>query len=114
MDIDLHPTLEDMIGDLTNAPQPVDIKLFSEDPNLLRHWAPIVADKISSVPGVVGRPERNRQHHFSSPETIYQRVQPSVTATSGFAPEEVATMMRELCCRVKRRPRLLVVNNRAV
>lgn len=50
LDIDLHQTLEDMIGDLTNAPQPVDIKLFSEDPDLLRHWAPMVADKISSVP----------------------------------------------------------------
>ena len=89
LDIDLHQTLEDMIGDLTNAPQPVDIKLFSEDPDLLRHWAPIVADKISSVPGVVGV-LNGIDDTISSPETVYH-IQPSVTATSGFTPEEVAT-----------------------
>ncbi|MGH9615984.1 MAG: efflux RND transporter permease subunit, partial [Acidobacteriaceae bacterium] len=88
LDIDLHQTLEDMIGDLTNAPQPVDIKLFSEDPDLLRHWAPIVADKISNVPGVVGV-LNGIDDTISSPETIYH-IQPSVTATSGFTPEEVA------------------------
>ncbi|EQD46608.1 acriflavin resistance protein, partial [mine drainage metagenome] len=89
LDIDIHQVLEDMIGDLTNAPQPVDIKLFSEDPDLLRHWAPIVADKISGVPGVVGV-LNGIDDTISSPETVYH-IRSSVTATSGFTPEEVAT-----------------------
>ncbi len=110
LDIDLHQTLEDMIGDLTNAPQPVDIKLFSEDPDLLRHWAPIVADKISNVPGVVGV-LNGIDDTISSPETIY-RVQPSVTATSGFTPEEVATDATALL-QGQTAPTPLVVNNRA-
>jgi CzcA family heavy metal efflux pump len=89
LDIDLHQTLEDMIGDLTNAPQPVVIKLFCEDPAMLRTWAPMVADKISGVPGVVGV-LNGIDDTISSPETVY-RIQPSVAATSGFTPQELAT-----------------------
>ncbi|MGB6931910.1 MAG: efflux RND transporter permease subunit, partial [Acidobacteriaceae bacterium] len=110
LDIDLHQTLEDMIGDLTNAPQPVDIKLFSEDPDLLRHWAPLVADKISSVPGVVGV-LNGIDDTISSPETVYH-IQPSVTATSGFTPEEVA-MDAGALLQGETAPTPLVVNNRA-
>ncbi|MGC1782445.1 MAG: efflux RND transporter permease subunit [Acidobacteriaceae bacterium] len=110
LDIDLHQTLEDMIGDLTNAPQPVVIKLFSEDPDLLRHWAPIVADKISSVPGIVGV-LNGIDDTISSPETVYQ-IRPSVTATSGFTPEEVATDANALL-QGQTAPTPLVVSNRA-
>jgi CzcA family heavy metal efflux pump len=110
LDIDLHQTLEDMIGDLTNAPQPVVIKLFSEDPDLLRHWAPIVADKISSVPGIVGV-LNGIDDTISSPETVYQ-IRPSVTATSGFTPDEIATDANALL-QGETAPTPLVVNNRA-
>jgi multidrug efflux pump subunit AcrB len=89
LDIDLHQKLEDMIGDLTNAPQPIVVQLFCEDPALLRHWAPLVADKISGVHGVVGV-LNGIDDTISNPETIYH-VNPSITATSGFTPEEVAT-----------------------
>ncbi|MGH9743066.1 MAG: efflux RND transporter permease subunit [Candidatus Acidiferrum sp.] len=110
LDIDLHQTLEDMIGDLTNAPQPVVIKMFSEDPSLLRHWAPIVADKVSGVPGVVGV-LNGIDDTISSPETVYH-VEPSVTAISGFTPEEVATDVSALL-QGQTAPTPLVVNNRA-
>lgn len=89
LDIDLHQTLEDMIGDLTNAPQPVVIKLFCQDPALLRQWAPVVADKISEVPGVVGV-LNGIDDTISSPETVYH-VNPLVAAANGFTPEELAT-----------------------
>ncbi|HUY80759.1 MAG TPA: efflux RND transporter permease subunit [Acidobacteriaceae bacterium] len=88
LDIDLHQTLEDTIGDLTNAPQPVVIKLFCENPATLRKWAPIVADKISKVPGVVGVLD-GIDNTISSPETIYH-IQPSVAAQNGFTPEELS------------------------
>jgi multidrug efflux pump subunit AcrB len=110
LDIDMHQTLEDMIGDLTNAPQPVVIQMFSEDSALLRHWAPIVADKISGVPGVVGV-LNGIDSTISSPETVYH-IQPSVTATSGFTPEEVATDANALL-EGQTAPTPLVVNNRA-
>lgn len=89
LDIDFHQTMEDMIGDLTNAPQPIVVKLFGDDPALLRHWAPIVADKIATIHGVVGV-LNGIEDTISSPETIYH-INPSIVATSGFTPDEVAT-----------------------
>src|SRR4029077_2583799 len=45
--------LEDNIGDLTGgAPQPIDIKLFGDDPALLAEKARQVAQAIAGVPGV--------------------------------------------------------------
>ena len=38
-----------MIGDLTGAPEPVVVKLFSQDPDLLSTWAPQVADALGKV-----------------------------------------------------------------
>lgn len=110
LDIDPHQTLEDMIGDLTNAPQPIDIKLFSEDPALLSHWAPIVADGIAKVPGVVGV-LNGIDNTISSPETIYH-LNPSIIATSGFTPQEVATDAQALL-EGKAATNPLVLNNRA-
>ena len=78
-----------MIGDLTSAPEPVDIKLFSEDPQLLAHWAPIVADKIKSIDGVVDVFDGIKDT-ISGPADVY-RVNPDVTARTGFTPEEVTT-----------------------
>ena len=37
-----------MIGDLTGAPQPIVIKLYSDDVDALKQWAPRVADTIGS------------------------------------------------------------------
>ncbi|HET7176760.1 MAG TPA: efflux RND transporter permease subunit [Gammaproteobacteria bacterium] len=53
LDIDLSQLMEDMIGDLTATPQPVEVKLFAEDDTLLNRTAPRVADAIGKVPGVV-------------------------------------------------------------
>ena len=44
IDVEFMQVLQDMIGDLTSAPEPMQIKLFSQDPDLLRQWAPRVAE----------------------------------------------------------------------
>ncbi|MBU2801944.1 efflux RND transporter permease subunit [Acidithiobacillus caldus] len=44
--------MEDLIGDLTAVPQPVEIKLFGSDPAVLERTAPRVAKAIARVPGV--------------------------------------------------------------
>lgn len=51
--IELLQLMEDLIGDLTSVPQPIEIKLFSEDAPLLDSLAPRVADTISKIPGIV-------------------------------------------------------------
>jgi multidrug efflux pump subunit AcrB len=43
----------DVIGDLTNNPSPIEIKLFCDDPQRLREAAARVKALIDSVPGVV-------------------------------------------------------------
>ncbi len=109
LDIDLHQTLEDMIGDLSNAPQPVVIKLFCEDPAILRHWAPIVAARISKVHGIVGVLD-GIDDTISSPETIYH-IHPEITAQSGFTPAEVAIDANALLQGVVA-PTPMIVNSR--
>ena len=46
VDVEFTQVLQDMIGDLSNAPEPIQIKLFSPDAALLRDWAPQVGDAI--------------------------------------------------------------------
>ena len=53
LDIELAQLVEDEIGDLTAVPQPIEIKLFGDDPNQLRQLAPNVAHTIEGIPGVV-------------------------------------------------------------
>ena len=43
LEIETAQLMEDLISDLTSVPEPVVIKLYSQDPELLRGWAPQVA-----------------------------------------------------------------------
>ena len=88
LDIDLIQVLQDMIGDLTSAPQPIEIKLFSQDPKLLEEWAPKVGDAIGKIPGVVDL-LNGIDNTISGPAVTFQ-VDPSVAARTGFTAEEVA------------------------
>lgn len=45
--------MEDMIGDLTSVPEPIEIKIFGDDQTLLQQTAVNIAKSISSIPGVV-------------------------------------------------------------
>lgn len=53
LEIELMQLMEDLIGDLTAVPQPIEIKLFSDDEKLLLETAPKVADAIGRIHGVV-------------------------------------------------------------
>jgi len=86
--------LQDMIGDLTSAPEPVVIKLFSQDGKLLNETAPRVADaldkiKIGSNSHPVVDVLNGVENTISGPAVTYQ-VNPTVAARAGFTPEEVA------------------------
>ena len=87
--VEFVQVLQDMIGDLTSAPEPIVIKLFSQDGVLLNHTAPLVADAIQKVPGVVDVLD-GIQNNISGPAVTFS-VSPVTAARSGFTPEEVAT-----------------------
>ncbi|MGB9773806.1 MAG: efflux RND transporter permease subunit [Bacteroidota bacterium] len=51
--IDFGQALQDLIGDLTSVPSPIEIKLFGDSKSVLEAKAKEVAEQIRSVPGVV-------------------------------------------------------------
>src|SRR5262249_54231175 len=51
--VELPGILGDLIGDLTSEPQPVEIKLFSEDANALHQKAAEIEKAIKEIPGIV-------------------------------------------------------------
>jgi CzcA family heavy metal efflux pump len=87
LDVEFIQTLQDMIGDLTDSPEPMEIKLFSPDPKLLAEWAPKVAGKVKKVKGVVDV-EDGIENTVSGP-AIVMNVDPVIAARAGFTPEEV-------------------------
>jgi CzcA family heavy metal efflux pump len=51
--IEMAQLMEDLIGDLTAVPQPVEIKIYADDPAALNGAAQKVADAISGIAGIV-------------------------------------------------------------
>ena len=86
--VEFVQVLQDMIGDLTSQPEPIVIKLFSQNPKLLADSAPRVADTIQKVHGVVDV-LNGIENTISGPATTFQ-INPAVAARAGFTPEEVA------------------------
>jgi multidrug efflux pump subunit AcrB len=80
--------LQDMIGDLSNQPEPIVIKLFSQDGKLLNETGPRVGEAIGKVSGVVDV-LNGVEDAISGPAVTFQ-INPAVSARAGFTPEEVA------------------------
>lgn len=87
LQVEFVQLLQDMIGDLTSAPEPIEIKLFSQNPDLLREWAPKLGDEIKKIHGVVD--VLNGIDNTISGPAITFRVDPVVAARAGFTPEEI-------------------------
>ena len=53
LDIEMAKLMEDMIGDLTAVPEPIEIKLYSDDGEVLATLAEKVVHELEKTPGVV-------------------------------------------------------------
>jgi CzcA family heavy metal efflux pump len=53
LNIEMAQLMEDLIGDLTAVPQPIEVKLFADDSRTLLTTAQKVASAIGKIPGVV-------------------------------------------------------------
>src|SRR5437016_1234541 len=101
LDVEFVQLLQDMIGDLTGAPQPVVVKLFSDNPDLLKDWAPQVADALMKV-NIGGRKpivdiEDGIENTTSGPAVVFN-VNPDSAARAGFGADDlgvVATAIME-------------------
>jgi len=87
LDTDFFQLLEDMIGDLTSSPDPIEIKLFSENLDLLKVWAAKIGDAIKTIDGVTD--VKNGIENTISGPAITFRVDQSVAARAGFTPQEL-------------------------
>jgi multidrug efflux pump subunit AcrB len=87
-DVEFIQVLQDMIGDLSNEPEPVVIKLYSQDPKLLMQTAPRVAEAITKLNGVVDVLD-GVENTISGPASTLQ-INSATAAHSGFTPDEIA------------------------
>ena len=88
LNVEFTQVLQDNIGDLANAPEPIQIKLFAENAGLLTALGPRVAKEIQKVDGIVDV-ENGIDNTISGPATSFQ-VDPQLAARLGFTPTEVA------------------------
>jgi multidrug efflux pump subunit AcrB len=93
VDVEFTQKLQDMIGDLTSAPQPIHIMMFSSDAKLLNEWAPRVADAIGKIQVGGKNPvvdiDNGIDSTTSGPAVSY-RVDMAKASHAGFTPQEVA------------------------
>ena len=89
LDIEFTQVLQDMIGDLSNAPEPIQIKLFNPSPDVLDDVATRVSDTIKKQKGVVDVLD-GLENTVSGPATSFQ-IDPATAARLGFTAEELST-----------------------
>jgi CzcA family heavy metal efflux pump len=85
VEIEFGQMMMDVIGDLVNNPQPIEIKLFGEEPALLQAKAKEVKALIESIPGVV---DVFDGIVVSGPSFVVT-IDPVKTWQSGFNPSDV-------------------------
>jgi len=101
LSVEMAQLMEDLIGDLTAVPQPVEIKLFSDDATQLSGLARSVAARLAKVPGVVDvrdgiNPAGDAlEIHVDRARAALEGVDPAVVAQAATAALEgnVATQM---------------------
>jgi multidrug efflux pump subunit AcrB len=95
LDVDFTQVLQDMIGDLTGAPQPVVVKLFSPDADLLATWAPKVADALTGVKVGGKQPvvdvADGIENSTSGPAVVF-KIDPQTSAKAGFTADQLTTV----------------------
>jgi multidrug efflux pump subunit AcrB len=87
LDVEFIQVLQDMIGDLTSSPEPIEIKLFSPDPRVLKTWGPKIAERIKTIKGIAD--VKDGIENTVSGSAIVLTVDPMIAARSGFTPQEI-------------------------
>ncbi|OYY89408.1 MAG: transporter [Sphingomonas sp. 28-66-16] len=84
--------MEDLIGDLTAVPQPIEVKLFGDDPAAIEGAAKRVGAAIGKIAGVVEVVDGLRV----AGDAISIKVDPGAAAQQGLDPDAVATQLEAL------------------
>ena len=92
LQIETAQLMEDLIGDLTAVPQPIEVKLFGPDLARLRSFAPLVATRIATITGVVEVRDGLRY----AGDAIEVRVDRALASREGLDPELVSRQLAAL------------------
>ncbi len=112
--IETAQLMEDLIGDLTAVPQPIEVKLFSEDRAALDRAAVQVAAAIGKISGIV---EVNNGQRVAG-DAIGIKVEPGAAQQLGLDPGAIAKQLEGLingsiATQVRQREQLIAVRVRA-
>ncbi|WP_395337401.1 efflux RND transporter permease subunit [Novosphingobium sp. BL-8H] len=91
VEVEVAQLMEDLIGDLTAVPQPIEVKLFSSDPSALEAQAQKVAKVISGISGVV----EVKDGVQLAGDAIDVAVDPVRAGLEGVAPADVETQLSD-------------------
>ncbi|AXF24884.1 transporter [Burkholderia pyrrocinia] len=92
VNIELAQLMEDLIGDLTAVPQPVQIKIYSDDPNVLDATAQRVAARIGKIPGIVDVDDGINP----AGDALDLHIRPDAAAAEGMDPQSIAQQVSNL------------------
>jgi CzcA family heavy metal efflux pump len=90
--IELAQLMEDLIGDLTAVPQPVEIKIFDDNPQQLAQLAHRTAAAIGKVPGIVDV----RSGIKPAGDALDIHIDPARAALEGVDPQQVQQQLQTL------------------
>lgn len=91
LSIEMSQLMEDEIGDLTAVPQPIEIKLYGDNPEQLQATARRVQAAITAVPSVVD----TRDGINPAGDALVIHVDPVKAALEGMTPNAIAQTARE-------------------
>lgn len=86
LEIETAQLMEDLIGDLTAVPQPIEVKLFGDDPKALEDAAGHTVDALKKIDGVVEVASGLRV----AGDAVIIRVDRAAAALAGLDPDSVA------------------------
>lgn len=92
LEVEFIQLMGDLIGDLTAVPQPIEVKLFSNDPKVLEGAARTVAARLEKIAGVVEVVDGLRV----AGDAVSVKVLPGAAAQQGLDPDSVAAQLEAL------------------
>ncbi|QXQ07628.1 efflux RND transporter permease subunit [Sphingosinicellaceae bacterium] len=91
VEIEVAQLMEDLIGDLTSVPQPIEVKLYAADASLLRPEAEKVAALIGKIDGVA----EVKDGVQLAGDALNVRVDPIRAGVEGVTPADVQSMLND-------------------
>jgi CzcA family heavy metal efflux pump len=92
LQIETLQLMEDLIGDLTAVPQPIEVIIFSDDPGVLESTARAVAEGIKTVDGV----EEVKSGIVLAGDALDIKVDRVKAALEGMEPEAITRQLNDL------------------